>query len=318
MTEKKIITVFGATGSQGGSVARAILAEDDGEFTVRAVTRRPDSDRAKELERLGAEVVRADMDDQASLGPAFEGAYGAYLVTNFWEHMSAVREKAQTAALADAAGDAGIQHAIWSTLEDTRECVPLDDDRMPTLQGRYKVPHFDAKAEADHCFTDAGVPTTFLRTTFYWENLLGPFAPRRGDNGVLELSLPMGTSRLSGIAVDDIGRTALAIWKRGTDLIGATVSIAGEHLTLTDMARALTEALGEPVQYIPLTPDAYRGLDFPGADEAGNMFQYYADCAEHFTQARDLDAVRELNPLLQDFATWLAAHRDQLRAALSA
>ncbi|MGA5823739.1 NmrA/HSCARG family protein [Kitasatospora sp. NPDC094028] len=318
MTEKKTITVFGATGSQGGALARAILADENGEFAVRAVTRTPESDRAKELERLGAEVVRADMDDRTSLPPAFDGAYGAYLVTNFWEHMSAEREKAQAAALAAAAGHAGIQHAIWSTLEDTRECIPLDDDRMPTLQERYKVPHFDAKAEADHYFTDAGLPTTFLRTTFYWENLLGPFAPHRGANGVLELSLPMGTSRLSGIAVEDIGRTALAILKRGTDLIGATVSIAGEHLTLTDMAKAITEALGEPVQYLPMTPDAYRELDFPGADEAGNMFQYYAECEEHFTHARDLDAARELNPLLQDFATWLTAHHDQLRTALSA
>lgn len=316
MTER-ILTVFGATGAQGGGLVRAVLAQREPGFTVRAVTRDPDSEPARALARRGVAVVRADMDDPATLAEAFDGAYGAYLVTNFWEHMSAEREKAQAAALATAAGHAGIQHAIWSTLEDTRECVPLDDDRMPTLQEHYKVPHFDAKAEADRYFTDAGVPTTFLRSTFYWENLMAPFGPRRGANGVLELSLPMGTSRLSGIAVDDIGRTALAVLGRDTDLIGATVSIAGEHLTLTAMADALGEALGEPVQYVPLTPDAYRKLDFPGADEAGNMFQFYADCEERFTTARDLDEVRELNPELQDFATWLAGHRDRLRAALS-
>ncbi|KQV17474.1 MULTISPECIES: NmrA/HSCARG family protein [unclassified Kitasatospora] len=315
MAEKKIITVFGATGAQGGALARAILADPDGEFAVRAVTRRPDSDRARELAGLGAEVVRADMDDASTLGPVFEGAYGAFLVTNFWEHLSAEREKAQAAALARAAGHAGVQHAVWSTLEDTRECIPLDDDRMPTLQGSYKVPHFDGKAEADHYFTDAGAPTTFLRTTFYWENLLSAFAPQRSEDGALQLSFPMGSSRLSGIAVEDIGKTALAVLKRGTDLIGATVSIAGEHLRLADMAAAITEAVGEPVQYLPLTPDAFRALGFPGADEAGNMFQYYADCEERFTAARDLEAVRELNPELQDFGTWLAAHRDALRTA---
>lgn len=314
---RPIIAVIGATGAQGGGLVRAVLAQREPGFTVRAVTRDPDSEPARALARRGVAVVRADMDDPATLAEAFDGAYGAYLVTNFWEHMSAEREKAQAAALATAAGHAGIQHAIWSTLEDTRECVPLDDDRMPTLQEHYKVPHFDAKAEADRYFTDAGVPTTFLRSTFYWENLMAPFGPRRGANGVLELSLPMGTSRLSGIAVDDIGRTALAVLGRDTDLIGATVSIAGEHLTLTAMADALGEALGEPVQYVPLTPDAYRKLDFPGADEAGNMFQFYADCEERFTTARDLDEVRELNPELQDFATWLAGHRDRLRAALS-
>jgi len=318
MTEKKIITVFGATGSQGGALARAILEDGDPAFAVRAVTRDPGSDRAKELEQLGADVVQADMDEPSSLAPAFEGAYGAFLVTNFWEHMSAEHEKAQAAALATAAGHAGIQHGIWSTLEDTRECIPLDDDRMPTLQDRFKVPHFDAKAEADHYFADAGVPTTFLRTTFYWDNLLSRFAPQRGEDGALELRLPMGNSRLAGIAADDIGRTALAILKHGPDMVGATISIAGEHLTITEMASAMTEALGEPVQYVPVTPDAFRQQDAPGADESGNMFQFYADCEEQFTRARDLAAVRELNPHLQDFATWLDAHREQLRAAVGA
>lgn len=311
MTEKTIV-VFGATGSQGGSLARAILTDQDCGFTVRAVTRRPGAEQAARLRQQGAEVVQADMDDPASLVPAFAGAYGAYLVTNFWEHGSAEREKSQAANLASAASHAGVQHAIWSTLEDTRACIPLGDDRMPTLQGTYKVPHFDAKAEADHFFLDDAVPTTFLRTTFYWENLLGPAGPRRGADGELQLNYPMGNSRLSGIAVDDIGRTALAIMRRGPDLIGATVSIAGEHLTVADMAAAITDRLGIPVQYLPLTADAYRQLEAPGAEEMGNMFQYYADCEEQFTRARDLDAVRALNPQLESFATWLDRHRDQL------
>ncbi|MEU7556631.1 NmrA/HSCARG family protein [Streptomyces sp. NPDC044571] len=308
---RRILTVFGATGQQGGALARAVLEDEDSGFSVRAVTRRPDSDRARELERLGAEVVRADMDDEASLGPVLEGAYGAFLVTDFWADMSAAHEKAQAAALATAAGHAGVQHAIWSTLDDTRDCIPLDDDRMPTLQGSYKVPHFDGKAEADQFFIDAGVPTTFLRATFYWENLLGSSAPQRGEDGAFELIYPMGDSKLSGIAVDDIGRIALAVFKGGTDFIGATVSIAGEHLPVAEMAAAMTEALGEPVRYRPLTPDAFRGLGFPGAEEAGNMFQYYADCERIFTAARDLDAVRALHPGLQDFRTWLAAHHDR-------
>lgn len=311
MDGKRIITVFGATGHQGGSLARAVLEDKDSGFTVRAVTRSPDSDRAGQLERLGAEIVRADMDDEASLQSALDGAYGAYLVTNFWEDMSAAHEQAQAQALARAAGHAGVQHAIWSTLDDTRECIPLDDDRMPTLQGSYKVPHFDAKAEADHFFTDAGVPTTFLRTTFYWENLLSMFAPHRGEDGAFELTYPMGDSRLSGIAVDDIGRIALAIFQGGTDFIAATISVAGEHLTVAEMAAAMTDMLGEPVRYRPMTADAFRALGFPGADETGNMFQYYADCEHRFTAARDLEAVRALHPGLQDFRTWLYAHRDQ-------
>ncbi|MFF9909575.1 NmrA/HSCARG family protein [Streptomyces sp. NPDC013457] len=316
MTEKKIITVFGATGSQGGGLVRAVLSDPDEEFAVRAVTRHLESDAARELERLGVtDIVQADMDDPPSLAPAFEHAYGAFLVTPFWEHMSAAREKDQALALARAASHAGVQHAVWSTLEDTRACIPLDDDRMPTLQEHYKVPHFDAKAEADRYFTEEGVPTTFLRTTFYWENFFDFFPPSRGEDGSLRLNFPMGDHRLSGMAAADIGRTALAILKRGTDLIAATVSIAGEHLKVADIAAALGEARGEPVLYRPLTPDAYRAQGHPGADEAGNMFQFFADCEEPYTRARDLTAARDLNPALQDFATWLAAHRDEVREA---
>ena len=314
MAEQKIIAVVGATGQQGGGLARAILADPESGFSVRALTRNPDSDKAQDLARLGAEVVQADIDDEASVAKALEGAYGAYLVTNFWEHLSPEREYAQARNLAQASKTAGIEHAIWSTLEDTRDSVPLDDERMPTLQEHYKVPHFDGKAEADHYFLDDGVPTTFLRTTFFWENLLDSFAPQRGADGALRLTYPMGEARLSGLAADDVGRTALAVFGRGTDLIAATVSIAGEHLKVADMAAALTEALGEPVRYRPLSPDEWRAQGFPGADESGNMFQYYTDCEQRFTEARDIDAVRSLNPSLQDFATWIEGHQERLRA----
>ncbi|MER5207604.1 NmrA/HSCARG family protein [Streptomyces sp. NPDC002825] len=313
MADKKIITVIGATGRQGGGLVRAVLADRESEYTVRAVTRRPEGEPARELKRLGVDdIVRADMDDPPSLAPAFEHAYGAFLVTDFWEHMDAEREKTQAQALARAASHAGVQHAIWSTLEDTRECVPLDDDRMPTLQGHYKVSHFDAKAEADHYFTEEAVPTTFLRTSFYWENLLGVFAPQRCPDGAFQLSYPMGESRLAGIAVGDIGKTALAVLRRGPDLIAATVSIAGEHLTVAEMAAALSTSLRRTVRYRPLSPDEWRAQGLPGADESGNMFQYYAECEHRFTAARDVLAARDLNPALQDFATWLAGHHGRL------
>ncbi|MFH2055477.1 MAG: NmrA family NAD(P)-binding protein, partial [bacterium] len=140
MADKKIIAVVGATGAQGGGLVRAILADKSGEFAARALARNPDSDKAKELARLGAEVIKADVDNLASLEKAFAGAYGAYCVTFFWEHFSPEKEKAQVRNMAAAAKADGLRHVIWSTLEDTRKWVPLDDDRMPTLQGKYKVP----------------------------------------------------------------------------------------------------------------------------------------------------------------------------------
>jgi uncharacterized protein YbjT (DUF2867 family) len=311
MTEKKVIAVVGATGQQGGGLARAILADAGGEFAVRVLTRNPDSDAARRLAAQGAEVVEADVSDEASVTKAFDGAYGAFLVTDFWAHMSAEQEKQDALNMVRAAKTTGLTHVIWSTLEDTREYIPLDDDRMPTLLGSYKVPHFDAKAEADHYFTDAGVPTTFLRTTFYWDGLLGQLGPQRGEDGKLVLALAMGDSPLAGIAAEDIGRTAYGILQRGPELAGKTISIASDHLTGTQIAEQLSTALGETVTYVPLPFDVLRSQPFPAAVELGNMFQFYAETPQ-FNTARDVDAVRALNPRLQTLAQFLAAHKDDL------
>jgi uncharacterized protein YbjT (DUF2867 family) len=146
MAEKKIIAVIGATGTQGGGLARAILDDPNGGFGVRAITRDVNKDKAQALKARGAEVVSADLDDVESLKKAFAGAYGVYAVTNFWEHFSAEKEKAQAKNIADAARAAGVKHVIWSTLEDTRKFMAADDKRMPMLQGQYRVPHFDAKS----------------------------------------------------------------------------------------------------------------------------------------------------------------------------
>jgi uncharacterized protein YbjT (DUF2867 family) len=316
MNSSKPIAVFGATGAQGGGLARAILDDPEGGFSVRAITRNVDSDRARALAARGAVVVAADLDDAASVARAMEGAYGAYCVTNFWEHFSPQRELAQAGNLAQAAASAGVRHAIWSTLEDTREKVPLDDPRMPTLQERYKVPHFDAKAQADAFFRDAGVPTTFLRTSFYWDNLLYfGMEPKPGADGILEFVLPMDDAKLPGIGAEDIGRSAYGIFKAGPEMIGKTVGIAGEHLSGAEMASALAAALGREVRHLAVTPAQYRGFGFPGADDLGNMFQYKRDFEADFRAQRDVDATRRLNPRLQSFAQWLEDNIERMPVA---
>lgn len=308
MAEKKIIAVLGATGAQGGGLARAILSEPAGEFAVRALTRDPAAPAARELAGRGAEVVRADVDDPASLRAAFSGAYGAFCVTFFWAHLSPERELAEARGIAEAARDAGVRHAIWSTLEDTRRWVPLADTRMPTLLGKYKVPHLDAKGEADRFFAEAGVPTTYLLTSFYWDNFIHfGVGPKRAPDGQLALTLPMGNAKLPGIAAEDIGRCALGVLRRG-DLVGKHVGIAGEHLTGAQMAAALSRALGEPVRYQDVSPEVYRSFGFPGADELGNMFQFKRDFERDFCAARPPELARSLNPSLQTFDSWLAAN----------
>ena len=313
MSEKKVIAVFGATGAQGGGLAHAILNDPSGEFAVRAVTRNAGSDKAKALAAMGAEVVEADVDDAESLRKAFDGAYGAYCVTFFWEHFSPEKELAHAAAMAKAAKDAGVQHVIWSTLEDTRNWVPLDDDRMPTLMGKYKVPHFDAKGEANAAFTAAGVPTTFLLTSFYWDNFIFfGMGPKKGEDGSFGLTIPMGDRKLPGIAAEDIGKCAFGLFKQGKEFIGKTVGIAGEHLTGTQMADGMGKALGQDVRYNAVPPEVYRGFGFPGADDLGNMFQFKHDFEDYFCGARSIEFSRALNPELQSFETWLAKNADRI------
>ncbi|RPI14914.1 MAG: NmrA/HSCARG family protein [Lysobacterales bacterium] len=316
MAERKIVTVFGATGAQGGGLARSLLADRDGGWSVRAVTRDESSPAARSLARAGAELVRADLDDAASVERALEGAYGAYFVTFFWAHFSPERELAEARTMADAARRAGVRHAIWSTLEDTRRWIPLDDPRMPTLMGRYKVPHFDAKGEGDQYFRDAGVPTTFLLTSFYWDNLIHfGMGPKPGADGQLEFVLPMGGAQMPGIAAEDIGRCAHGILGRGDELVGRTVGIAGEHLSGAEMAAALGRALGRPVRHADVPPEVYRGFGFPGAEDLGNMFQFYRDCERDFRAARSVEFSRELNPALQSFGQWLAANAARIPVA---
>lgn len=310
---KKIIAVTGATGAQGGGLARAILDDASGEFTLRAITRKPDGDKARELAARGAEVVAADLDDPASLERAFAGAYGAFCVTNFWEHFSGEKETAQARALAAAAKTAGVSHVIWSTFEDTRELVPLSDDRMPTLHGKYKVPHFDSKGEANAAFTGSGVPATLLLTSFYWDNLIHfGMGPKKGPDGKLSFVLPMADKKLPGIAAADIGPCAYGIFKRGTEFQGKTVGVAGEHLTGDEMAAALSRALEQPVSYAYVPPEVYRTFGFAGADDLANMFQYKRDFETAYCAARPVALSRELNPGLQSFAQWLSRHKSQL------
>ena len=312
----KIITIFGATGAQGGGLARAILAEPASGFSVRAVTRKPESEAALALRRAGAQIMVANLDDASSVRQAVDGAWGAFCVTNFWEHFSPERELAQARAMAEAAAAARLAHVIWSTLEDTRVVVAPDGRRMPVLMGKYNVPHFDAKGEADRFFRECAVPTTRLLTSFYWDNLISfGMGPKPGANGRLAFTLPMGGHKLPGIAAEDIGRCAWGVLKQGEKFIGEAVGIAGEHLTGAQMADELAKALGQPVDYNAVTAEQFRGFGFPGAEDLGNMFQFKQEFEQSFCGARKLETSRSLNPALQTFAQWLARHKGQIPVA---
>jgi uncharacterized protein YbjT (DUF2867 family) len=306
MAEKKVIAVIGATGAQGGGLVRAILNDKTGEYSVRAIARDKNSDKAKKLADMGAELVTANLDDKASISEAFKGAYGAFCVTFYWEHFSPEKELQHAKNMANAAKEAKLKHVIWSTLEDTRKWVPLEDNRMPTLMDKYKTPHFDAKGEANEYFLQSGIPTTYLVASFFMENFIFfGSGPKKGPDGNLALTFPMGNKKLAIVAAEDIGKVALGIFKKGKELAGLTIGIAGDHLTIQEIADEFSKVLGKKVNYNSVTPDTYRSFGFPGADDLGNMFQFYADFETDSLKLRDIEITRSLNPELLDFKTWL-------------
>jgi uncharacterized protein YbjT (DUF2867 family) len=306
---KQIIAVVGATGAQGGGLARAMLSEASAEFSVRAITRRPDGAKAVRLRELGAEIAVADLDDAASLRRAFEGADGVFCVTNFWEHGSADRELVQARNLANAARACKVSHVVWSTLEDTRESAASAG--LPTLEGRYKVPHFDAKGEADRSFAD--LPTTYLLAAFYWENFIHfGLGPKPDASGELSLTLPLGGAKLPGVAAEDIGRSALGVFRNGKYEVGRRIPACGDQLTGPEMCDALSRALQRRVRYHEIAPAAFRALGFPGADDLGNMFEYQAASETEFCAARSPALTRRLHSDVLNFASWLRSNKTAL------
>jgi uncharacterized protein YbjT (DUF2867 family) len=309
MSVTKTIAVVGATGATAGGLARAILSDPAGGYACRAITRDPGSAAARALAEQGATLVEADLTDFDSLVRAFDGAHGAFCMTNFFETFSAEQETQQAANQARAAAAAGVRHTVWSTAEDTRRWYPLDDHRMPTLPGGYKVPNWDGKGEGDQFFAASGVPTTYLLTPFHWEAfVVGLGAPQPGPDGVRTLAMPLGETALPGIAAEDIGRCAYAIFQDPERFLGETVGIAADHPTGEQLAAGLSEVFGEPVRYQHVPAEVFRELPFPGADLAANMFQFVAD-DNGYGSRRDVALTRTLNPALMTFTDWVTATR---------
>ncbi len=305
-----LIAVLGATGAQGGGTVRALL--ESGRFAVRALTRRPDGAAAQALRHAGAELVHADLDEPTSLRAAFAGVQGLFAVTPYWTHHSPEREFKQAGHIACAAAAAEVPHVVWSTQEDTRRWVPLEDEHLPTLRGRWKVPHCDAKGAANALFRERGVPTTLLTPSFFWENLIRyGMQPQRGADGRLVFQLPMGTMPLPGMAVADVGRIALAVFEQPQRWIGKSLGVAGAHLDGGQMAAALARALGEPVHHCSPRHAEVAALQFPGAAEMANMFRFLQEFNDEVRTMRSVSAARDLHPGLLDFDAWLAlnAHR---------
>jgi uncharacterized protein YbjT (DUF2867 family) len=321
MSDKKIIAVVGATGAQGGGLARAILDDPNGPFTLRALTRHTDSPRARELAARGAEVVEAARDDEASVRRAFDGAYGAFVVTNFWAQLTPEQEAARSRAqmeldqaeiAARAARATGLKHVVWSTLEDTRPFFAHLGSNPPTLLGKYKVPHLDCKGEANTFFVQHGVPTTFLETTTYYENFVRGWGVKRDPNGELVLTTPLGDSVLALVGAEDIGRTAHGIFLAGVRFISRKVSLAGAFASGDELAALFTKVLGVKVVYRPITIEQMRAAGFPQAQEVATTYEWRTGAAASFIGNRDISLIRQINPRLKSLEEWLTEHENEL------
>mmetsp|Transcript_18877 Transcript_18877/g.21629 ORF Transcript_18877/g.21629 Transcript_18877/m.21629 type:complete len:348 (+) Transcript_18877:31-1074(+) len=305
--ESKIIAVLGARGLQGGALCDALNRHFPTEFKIRAITR----DKSKLNSGKYGEVVEADLDDLASLQNAFKGAYGVFGLTNFWESFSAAKEKEQARNIAQACKNAGVKHCVWSTLEYTVDTLkPMG---VQPLQGDYTVPHFDAKFEANQFFSDLGVPTTYLYTCMYMENLINPatFLPKDHGNGLM-LGNNMADEKLPLVCTKDIG-IAAAMCFGDPDTKNTSQYIASDVLTMSEIAAIYTEVVGKQINYVPFDDDTFRSMDFPGAAELSNMFQFMRENA-NFKLNRNLSKMQELcdRDKLTTLRDFLTANKEKI------
>ena len=300
MSDKPIVLVVGATGAQGGSVARHLLAS--GKYAVRALSRKPDSDKAKALRAAGAEIVVGDLDKPETLLPALRGAWGAYGVTNFWEHFG--KEFEQGKGLIDAVAEAKVENFVFSSLPNVKELTG----------GKIEVPHFDIKGDLERYARDKGLGASFIHLAFYYENFIGFFPPQKQPDGSFVIAFPQGDTPLAAVAVEDVGAVVRTIFERRGEFRDKAVPVAGDHLPGAEIAAIFSRVLGKKVSYKYIPREEYAKLGFPGAEELANMFEYY----RLYDPYKDADVAksREIAPGLQTFESWLKAHKESFASVL--
>jgi uncharacterized protein YbjT (DUF2867 family) len=288
---RRTVLVTGATGAQGGSMARHLL--DRGGYAVRALTRNPGSEAARALAAAGAEVVAGDLADRASLRAALAGCQAVFGGTNFWEHFAAEHGR----NLVNAVAGAEIEHFVFSSLE-------------------LQAPHHDTKAEVAAYARSLGLPLTLIAPAFFYENFLGLSPPRPRADGSLALGFNQGDTPLAAVAAEDVGGVVVELFERPQEFLGRTVGLVGDNLPCADYAETMTRVLGRRVVYQPMTRDEFAGLGFPGADDLAAMFEL--DRIRVPSRRADLEECRALYPAMQSFETWLVRNRGRFEALLAA
>lgn len=302
-TMAKLITVFGATGAQGNYIVSALLQSG---FKVRAVTRNPDSEKAKALKNAGADPVKGDLNDAASIAAAVQGVYGVFLVTDFWGLFQQNQETAfdieiaQGKSVADACKKAGVKHVVYSGLDPVKDAIGID------------CPHFESKAIVEKYMDEIGVPNTSVRYPFYYDNFIGMMPPQKQDDGTFAITLP-ADAPMYAISVADGGPAVASVFSDPGEYIGKKIGIAGDKLKLEEYATIMSKVSGKTVKFNQVPPEVFAKFPFPGADDIAAMFQFF----NSGKMERDITLTRRLNPKTQDFEQYATENKEKFEKVLS-
>lgn len=300
MREKKIILVTGATGAQGGAVARALLQQ--GRFDVRIFTRNASSPAAAKLKRLGAQVAEGDMHDKHSLESAMENCYGVFGVTDYWEH--GYREYTLGRNLVEAVAVCGIRHFVLHTQPD---CKALSG-------GELDVPQCDIKAALRSFSEDLRLPATYMQVPFYYENFLQRFPLRQDQFGTYQFSFPQGHTPMAMVSVEDLGPIVATIFAQPASYLGQTVTAVGADKSCDLYAKAMRRVLELPVHYNYVPWELYRSLEMGGTDEWANLFEVQRRFIPE--RQREMAESYQIHPGMQPFEAWLQKYRNQFIDAM--
>ena len=296
----KLITVFGATGQQGGAVARALLRK--GDFAVRAVTRNPNSEKALALANAGAEVAKGDLEDRSTIDAVVAGAYGVFLVTDYWGLLNQLKnvertqaeEIAQGKAVADACLRAGVKHVVYSGLQVAKEIIG------------HAVPHFDAKGLVERYLDEIKLPNTSVRYAAFYENFTSNMKPQPQADGTLAITLPMD-GPMDAISVEDAGAVVASVFSNPEEFIGRKFGIAGDRKTLEEYVAVINKVAGKNWKYNQVPVEVFASFPFPGADDLAYMFEFYAKGNPNYDQV----VTKRLNPNVLRFEQWAENNKDK-------
>lgn len=293
--EKKIILVTGATGAIGGSVAKALLAGN--KFAVRILTRNARTANALALQKAGADVVEASLDDSKALEKAMEGCYGVFGTTSFLANFEAAYQAGKN--LADAVHKAGISHFIFHTLPGYNKLN----------NGKFVAPHYEAQLALQEYAKTLSIPVTFLHTGFYYEHFLNFFPLEKDDQGDFYFAFPQGETKLALTSVEDIGGVTATIFDHPAEYMGRKVGVVGADYSCAEYAAIVGKVLGKKVYYNYIPKVLYTALGFPGAAELAGMFEVQ----QLYIPYRQVAMIESygLNPSMQRFEDWVKNNKQQ-------